>query len=188
MSSRTTRVAAALLTAGALVLSLNSLSTPSVAAPNFKNAPTVKLSEQAGTGTLRARPHGQVLSAPYEYFTMRVPSDGNYHITMTGFVIPTTDPATYQCLVADKQKALANDLTGVYLINPFSSATDNSYNIDMEIDANLKKRRPLIIGCYTDGDLQTPQPISYTFKKNGAFKNVNTNVFTGVREGGRLIH
>ncbi|MFD1948719.1 hypothetical protein, partial [Nocardioides aestuarii] len=177
MSSRTTRVAAALLTAGALVLSLNSLSSPSVAAPNFKNAPTIKLQQQAGTGTLRAKPHGQVVSAPYEYFTMRVPADGSYHITMTGVVIPTTDPASYQCIVADKQKALANDLTGVYLINPFNSATDDGYNLDLEIDANLKKRRALIIGCYTDGDLQTPQPITYTFKKNGAFKNVNTTPF-----------
>ena len=177
MSSRTTRVAAALLTAGALVLSLNSLSSPSVAAPNFKNAPMVKLQEQAGTGTLRARPHGKVVSAPNEYFTMRVPSDGNYHISMTGLVVPTTTPASYQCLVADKQKALANDLTGVYLIEPFSSETENDYNVDLEIDVNLKKRRALIIGCYTNVDLQTPQPISYTFKKNGAFKNVKTNVF-----------
>lgn len=185
MSSRTTRVAAALLTAGALVLSLNSLSSPSVAAPNFKNAPMVKLQEQAGTGTLRARPHGRVVSAPNEYFTMRVPSNGNYHISMTGFVLPSTTPASYQCLVVDKNKALAGDESGYYLLEAFDDSMDNDYNLSAEIDVDLKKRRPLIIGCYTSVDLETPQPISYTFKKNGAFKKVTTNPFTP-REGARL--
>lgn len=49
----------------------------------------IKLQEQVGTGTLRARPHGTVVSAADEYFTGRVPSDGSDHVSMTGFVLPT---------------------------------------------------------------------------------------------------
>jgi hypothetical protein len=184
MSARTTRFAAALVAGGALVLGLNGLTAPTQAAPNFKNAPTVQLDAQAGSGVLRARPHGSSV-VDQEYFTVKMPADGNYHVTMTGFVIPDTSPAFYQCLVVDKNKALVGDVSGYYLLESYSSDMDNDLNLDIEIDVNLKKGRALIIGCSTSVELQTPQPISYTFKKNGGFTNLNTNVFT-VREGARL--
>lgn len=185
MSFSTTRLAVALVAAGALALGLNGPSTPSVAAPNFQRAPNVALQETAGTGALRAKPHGRSV-VDQEYFTVRMPASGNYHVTMTGFALPSEEPASYQCLVVDKKKALASDESGYYLLETHDTSTDDpEYNIDLEIDVSLKKERPLLIGCLASVKIDTPQQITYTFRKNGAFRKLPTRKFT-VPQGGRL--
>ena len=113
MTSKTTRFAAALASGALLVVGANTLTSTSEAAPGGSDVAVTDVSARAGGATtFRVRPFGgALLDGVSEYYTTKVPSSGNYNVTLRGFV-NSDDAATtqsMQCLVGDKQKLLDND-------------------------------------------------------------------------------
>jgi hypothetical protein len=178
MSTRSTRTAAALVAAAALVLGLNGLSSPTQAAPSIKNALTTELDVQAGGTTYRARPFGgSILASTPEYYTVKVPRSGNYHVTMTGFVNYATSPASLQCFVVDLQKILVEDFSGYYLVSFSDSETSFDFGLNEAIDVDLKRSRRILLACSSNADIDVLKPITIGFKRTGDFKNLNTNPY-----------
>lgn len=180
MTARATRLAAALVAGGALVLGLHGLTTPTQAAPDQEDAPAAAGAERAGGAVYRVRPFGKRLRPQKpQYYTVRLPRSGNYEVTLRGFLNFESGPASYQCYVVDKRKILADDLTGYYVTAVGDSARGFDYGPDESIDVSLKKKRPLLVACASeDAVLDVLKPITVTFERNGRFKNLRATTFT----------
>lgn len=179
MSSQTTSTAAALVTAGALLLGLGALSAPTQAAPSMRNAPATDLDVQAGGTTYRARPFGtRILAGKPEFYTVKVPRSGNYHVTMTGFVNYDTSPAALQCFVVDLQKILDDDYSGYYLISSSDSEASFDFGLNEAIDVDLKRARGILLSCQSNVDIEVLKPITIGFQRSGRFKNLDTDRYT----------
>jgi len=180
MTTRTTRTAAALVAAAALVVGLNGLSSPTQAAPSMKNSPTVALDVQAGGTVYRTRPFGNTLvdNVP-KYFTVKIPRSGNYEVTMRG-IASIGSTTSVQCLLGDKTKLLANDLTGLYAVEFVDGASSfGIVGMNEAIDVDLRKSRALLFACGAfGGDAAVAKPITATFERNGDFKNISAKPFT----------
>lgn len=178
MISRNTRAAVALLTAGALALSLNSLSSPSSAAPGIQDAAAARLEVQPGGATYRTRPFGSRIAAGKpEYYTLSVPRSGNYRVEMTGLITYDTKPATIQCFVVDLKKILVEDFSGYYLVTTSDSETVFDNGIHEAIDVDLKKRRRILLACSSSVEIEVLKPITVTFQRNGGFKNLRARPY-----------
>ncbi|GAA1479455.1 hypothetical protein GCM10009623_39010 [Nocardioides aestuarii] len=173
MSTPTTRVVVALLTAGALVLGLHSLSAPSVAAPDLANAPTARLEAQAGGTTYRTRPFGgKLVSGTPEYYTVSVPRSGSYRVEMTGLITYDAAPASVQCFVVDLKKILADDFSGYYLVSTSDSETFFDNGLNEVITVDLKKARRILLACSSTVDIEVLKPITVAFTRTGRFANL----------------
>jgi hypothetical protein len=179
MTSRTISTATALAVAGALLLGLDGLSSPTQAAPSIRNAPATDLDVQARGTTYRARPFGTSIRAGTpEFYRVKVPRSGNYHVTMTGFVNYDTSPATLQCFVVDLQKILVDDYSGYYLISSSDSEASFDFGLNEAIDVDLKKAREILLSCQSSVDIDVLKPITVGFQRSGGFKNLDTDRYT----------
>lgn len=181
MTTRTTRLVAALASGALLVVGANTLTSSSQAAPGADAPAASVTSDRAGSGaTLRVRPGfgGTINADTPEYFTVKLPKSGNYNVTMRGFMNYTTSPISTQCLVVDKQKILANNVSGFYLVSFSDSDAQYDFGLNESIDVDLKASRPLLVGCASDEDVSIIKPITITFKRNGAFTNLNAKPYT----------
>lgn len=178
MSSRTTRAAVALLTAGALALSLNNLTSPSSAAPGIQDAAAARLEVQHGGTTYRTRPFGgRIAAGRPEYYTVSVPRSGNYRVEMTGLITYDTSPAMIQCFVVDLKKILANDFSGYYLVSTSDSEAVFDNGINEAIDVDLKKTRRILVACSSSVDIDVLKPITVTFQRTGGFKKLRSRPY-----------
>jgi hypothetical protein len=178
MSTRTTRTAAALVAAVALVLGLNGLSSHTQAATSMRNAPTTELEAEADGTTYRARPFGDVIRADTpEYYTLTLPRSGTYHVTMTGFLNYDRSPASVQCFVVDLQKILDEDFSGYYLLSSSDSESSFDFGLNEAIDVALKKSRRILLTCQSNVDIDVLKPITIGFERTGRFKNLNTKPY-----------
>ena len=178
MTSRTTRAVVALLTAGALALSLNSLTSPSTAARGIQDAAAARLEAKPGGTTYRTRPFGgRIAAGAPEYYTVSVPRSGNYRVEMTGLITYDTSPAMIQCFVVDLRKILADDFSGYYLVSTSDSETAFDNGINEAIDVDLKKSRRILLACSSSVDIDVLKPITITFRRNGGFKNLRTRPY-----------
>ena len=174
----TTRGAAVLLTAGALVLSLASLSSPSSAAPDVQDAAAARLEVKPGGTAYRTRPFGgRIAAGAPEYYTVSVPRSGNYRVEMTGLITYDTSPAMIQCFVVDLKKILADDFSGYYLVSTSDSESVFDNGINEAIDVDLKKTRRILLACSSSVDIVVLKPITVTFERNGGFKNLRARPY-----------
>lgn len=189
MTSPAARIVAALLTAAALVLSLNGLTSPSTAAPNLANAPGARLETQAGGTAYRTRPFGaKIVAGRPEYYTVKVPRSGNYRIAMTGLVTYDATPASLSCFVVDLKKILAEDFSGYYLVSASDSEAVFDNGLNEVIDVDLKKSRRILLACSSSVDIEVLKPITITFERNGRFRNLPTKPYVPpARSSGDLL-
>ena len=182
MTSKTIRFATALASGALLVVGANTLTSTSQAAPGGSDVAVTDVSARAGgAATYRVRPFGgTIIDTVGEYYTAKVPSSGNYNVTLRGF-INYDDAATtqsLQCIVGDKQKLLGGDFSGYNLVVFNDTDTGWDYGLNESIDVDLNKNRPILIACGSyGGDVDIIKPITVTFKRNGDFKNLPYKVF-----------
>lgn len=178
MRTRTTRATAALLAAGALVLSLNGLGSPSAATPDPADATGARLEAQAGGATWRTRPFGGSIRAGQpEYYTVSVPRSGSYRVEMTGLITYDAAPASIQCFVVDLKKILADDFSGYYLVSTSDSETFFDNGLHEAIDVDLKKSRRILLACSSTVDIEVLKPITITFTRSGRFSNLPAKAY-----------
>lgn len=178
MTNPTTRVAAALLTAGALVLSLNGLTGPSAASPDLADAAGARLEVQAGGTAYRARPFGaKIVAGTPEYYTVKVPRSGNYRVSLTGLMTYDATPASVSCFVVDLEKTLDDDFSGYYLVSTSDSEVVFDNGLNEVIDVDLKKARRILLACSSSVDIEVLKPITITFERNGRFRNLPTKPY-----------
>jgi hypothetical protein len=105
---------------------------------------------------------GGTLTSDLHFFAAKLPS-GTYQVQMSGILTSTVSTDQYFCATGDKQKILANDITGLYTYaaEPYSSPV-----LSDVYTTKISKSRPVLFGCNLQGTgtVTAPKAVQFTFR------------------------
>jgi hypothetical protein len=127
-----------------------------------------------GTTNGTLTPNGEHL------FTTTLPK-GTYQMQITGLVTSDTSTDSYDCVIANKNKILAMDESGIYAAHLGDFTNDaNAPFVNAADVETLKAKTAVLFGCETNsatGVVTTVRPVTFTFKKVSV-TNKRGSVFT----------
>ncbi|MFC4785066.1 hypothetical protein ACT8ZV_11350 [Nocardioides sp. MAHUQ-72] len=133
--------------------------------------------DQVAPRTLRLRTGtaGAPMPAPNLY-QVSVPT-GDYLVSMFGLYTSVDASPYLVCTLIDKQKLLANDITGAHL---YEYQQDAAYTgqISQTNVVHLKANRPLVYGCNSDASTTQAVPLTVSLRKVNGVKSQTGTTFT----------
>lgn len=153
-------------------LSLNSARTaPPLTVNSSKMVKNLNANKTGGKSAAQLEPttyrfhlgsDGGTLTSDEHFFTAKLPT-GTYQVQMSGILTSTVSTDGYICAVADKQKILANDITGLYTyaVEPYSSPVFSDV-----YTTKISATKPVLFGCNTagSGTVTASKAVQFTFR------------------------
>jgi hypothetical protein len=142
-----------------------------------------KTGAQLEPNTLRYRlgQDGGTLTSDAHFFSTKLPA-GTYQVQMSGILTSSVATDQYICAVGDRQKVLANDITGLYTyaVAPYSAPV-----ISDVYTTKISKNRPVLFGCNTSGTgtVTVAKAVQFTFRAISVKDKKGTPITIGPKHG-----